>query len=106
MDNDYFPPGTSEREISIRRRVHRLAEFYRHAAMFVTIMILLWIVNAVQIHNSERALRWFSWWALWPTLGWGIGVLSHGLTVTPFWSFFSEDWEERKVKEIMQRNQP
>jgi hypothetical protein len=27
----------------------------------------------------------------------------HGLSVLPYWSFFSQEWEDRKVKELMQK---
>lgn len=104
MSNDeYFPPGTPDREISIRRRVHRLAEFYRHALIYVIIIGMLWVLNAIMIQYNGRVTTWTSWFAIWPTLGWGIGLITHGITVLPVWGFFSQDWEDRKVKELMER---
>ena len=109
-----FPPGTPEREIAIRRRVHRIAEFYRHVMVYVIVISLLWLLNAFQlykgtqpdmaaIYDGLQSAKWHSWWAIWPTLGWGIGLLTHGITALPVWGFFSEEWEERKVKELMER---
>jgi hypothetical protein len=106
MDQENFPIRPSEREITIRRRVHRLAEFYRHMFVFVVFIAALWALNAWQIYMSNKLIRWYSWWAMWPTLGWGIGLLAHGLAVLPIWTFFSDDWEDRKVKELMERDQP
>ena len=104
MDHDdNFPPDTPAREISIRRRVHRIAEFYRHLLTFAIVIGLLWMLNAVTVYHSTRDIKWYSWWAMWPTLGWGIGVVTHAITVLPVWGFFSQDWEDRKVKEMMQR---
>ncbi len=104
MDNDeYFPPGTPAREISIRRRVHRLAEFYRHLLVFVIAIGLLWILNALTIQASNRPATWTSWWAIWATMGWGIGLFVHAITVLPVWGFFSQDWEDRKVQELLER---
>jgi amino acid transporter len=109
MAEDYFSPqfplNASEREIAIRRRVHRIAEFYQHLVVFVIIVAAMWAINAWQIADSAQPTKWHSWWALWPTLGWGIGVLTHGITVAPMWNFFSLDWEERKVKELLAREQ-
>jgi 2TM domain len=108
MSDEYFPPNTPEREIAIRRRVHRLAEFYRHALVFVVFIGCLWALNAWQIYASYYSFgstRWYSWWAMWPTLGWGIGLLTHAITALPRWTFFSQDWEDRKVKELMEREQ-
>jgi hypothetical protein len=104
----------SAREVAIRRRVHRLAEFYRHLLTFVIIMSLVWIGNVIWIHGAdptylpgliagERGWSWKYLWGVWPSLGWGIGVICHGITVLPFWNFLSEDWEDRKVRELMER---
>jgi hypothetical protein len=106
MDEDDFPIGTSERERAIRRRVHQLAEFYRHAMIFAVVNLSLWAINAVQIYLSTQSIKWYSWWAIWPMLGWGIGLLTHGITVVPVWTVFSQEWEDRKVKQLMERDQP
>jgi 2TM domain len=105
MDDAFIPSNITEREIAIRRCVHRLAEFYRHAFVFIVFIAALWALNALQIYVSGKSIRWYSWWAIWPTLGWGIGLLAHGLAVLPMWTFFSADWEDRKVKELMERDQ-
>lgn len=105
MDDELILPGMSEREIAIRRRVHRLAEFYRHVVVYVFVIGGLWGINAWMFLSAGHAgPRWFSWWAIWPTFGWGIGLCAHGLSVAPFASFFSQDWEDRKVKALMERD--
>jgi hypothetical protein len=101
--DEYQPPGTPEREIAIRRRVHRIAEFYRHMMVYIFVIGALWILNAATVYSSTQPVRWHSWWAVWPMLGWGIGLLAHGIAVLPVWTFFSPEWEERKVKEFMER---
>ncbi len=103
MDNDEFYPGMSTKEMDIRRRVRRLAEFYRHLAVFVLVMTVLFAFNGWVIYQSDKPVKWYSWWVLWPFLGWGIGVVAHGLSVAPFWKFLSMDWEEKKVRELMER---
>ena len=45
MDDELILPGMSEREIAIRRRVHRLAEFYRHVFVYVIVNLTLWGAN-------------------------------------------------------------
>jgi 2TM domain len=104
MDDELTLPGTSERELAIRRRVHRLAEFYRHVFIYVIVNTGLWSINLWMLWGSAAQGKWYAYWALWPTLGWGIGLLSHGLSVMPFWSFFSQDWEDKKVKELLARD--
>jgi 2TM domain len=101
--DDYYPPGTPEREICIRRRVHRIAKFYRHLMVYVIVIGLLWILNAIIIFSGTQPNKWYSWWAVWPMLGWGIGLFVHGITLLPMWGLFSQEWEDRKVKELMER---
>jgi hypothetical protein len=101
MDDEIIIPGMSEREIYIRRRVKRLAEFYRHLAMYVMVMSLVWIASLVFAKEWPR--DWWRWWTLWPTIGWGLAVLAHGLSVLPSYGFFSLDWEEKKVQQLLKR---
>ena len=104
MDDELILPGISEREIAIRRRVHRLAEFYRHVFVYVIVNAGLWMLNFGMIWDTPAHVRWYSYWSIWPTFFWGIGLVSHGLSVLPFWTFFSQGWEEKKVKELMERD--
>ena len=103
MDDELILPGMSERELNIRRRVHRLAEFYRHVFTYVIVNICLWALNLWMIWGTSAQAKWYAYWAIWPTIWWGIGVLIHGLSVLPFWSYFSQEWEEKKVKALMER---
>jgi hypothetical protein len=38
-------------------------------------------------------------------LGWGIGVFFHGLKVFNYMPFFGKDWEEKKIKEFMEKEE-
>jgi 2TM domain len=102
MDDDIIVPGISEREIYIRRRVKRLAEFYRHLAYYVIVCVGLWVWNYYMI--NAQPTRAIGWWSFFPIVGWGIGVVVHALTVFSPMGFFSLDWEEKKVRELLQRS--
>jgi hypothetical protein len=107
MDDELILPGMSSREIAIRRRVHRLAEFYRHVFIYLIVNAALWIVNAWMLWGTPAASKWYAYWAIWPTFWWGVGVLAHGLSVLPKWGFLSQEWEDRKVRQLMDgRDQP
>ena len=101
MDDELILPGMSERELNIRRRVHRLAEFYRHVFVYIAVISVLWFINVWTVWGGTLPNKWYSYWAIWPTLGWGIGLLTHGLSVLPVWSFFSQDWEDKKVRDLL-----
>jgi|GEM_PF-435674 len=102
-DADVADGAADRREREIRRRVRRQAEFYRHLIVYVAVCGLLWAINLTHYARIERAVPWFGYWALYPTLGWGIGVMMHGLATTERLLPFSAGWEERKVRELLAR---
>jgi hypothetical protein len=42
-------------------------------------------------------------WFYWPLLGWGIALFVHALSVFGFGPAFGADWEERKIREHMEK---
>jgi len=81
-----------EKRARARRRVAALKGFYIHLSVFVLVMAGLAIVNLL---TGQR------WWVLWVLLGWGIGVLAHGLAVSTRTSRAIANWEERKTQQFM-----
>jgi fatty acid desaturase len=81
-----------ERLARAKRRVGALKGFYIHLAVFVLVMAGLAVINV---------LRGPPWWVLWVLLGWGIGVVAHGLAVSSRTSRAVADWEERKMREFL-----
>jgi fatty acid desaturase len=77
-----------------RRQVAALKAFYIHLFAFVAVILLLAIINAA---------TGGPWWVLWVLLGWGIGVLAHGLFVFAGTSRRVAEWEQRKVRELADR---
>jgi signal transduction histidine kinase len=77
-----------------RKQVQAMREFYLHAAIYAIVITGLWIFNAL----SSKF-----WWVQWPTFGWGIGLAVHGMTVFAGRSFFGAEWQQRKVAELMAR---
>lgn len=102
-DQPYIPPGASPREVQIRQRVHAQAEFYRHLMIYVGVISLLWVINLMQVGWPTEGTRLWRYWAIWPTLGWGIGITVHGISALSGFGMLSQEWEERKVKELMQQ---
>jgi hypothetical protein len=91
----------SQQERDIRKQVRRLAEFYRHAMTYVLVISLLWVICLLTMRQFNG--HWWGYWAIWPTLGWGIGLFFHGLSAVPRAQAWGRDWEERKVRELMER---
>jgi len=78
-----------------RERVEEIRSFYIHVMVYVIVNIVLFIINAV---NSPGA-----WWFYWPLFGWGVAVFIHGVSVFGAKGLFGRNWEEKKIKEIMDK---
>jgi len=88
MDN------TDPHYLQARRRVKSLKGFYIHLVLFVLVMAFLVILNGMTAGP---------WWVQWVFLGWGIGIVAHGVAVFGVAGWLGSDWEERKIKELMGR---
>ena len=70
--------------------VRDIKGFYSHLAAYciaVAGFFLIWLFTGADYP-----------WFIWPTLGWGIGVASHGFAVFEVLSLFGADWERRQVQ--------
>lgn len=85
-----------QRYTRARERVEQLKGFYTHAAVFVLINIGLFIIDFVTGNG---------WWFYWALIGWGIGLVAHGANTYGVTGVFGADWEERKTREIMEKDE-
>ena len=49
--------------------------------------------------------RWDYMWFLWAAFGWGIGLVFKAVKVFGLNPFFGRDWEERKIREFMNKEE-
>ena len=77
-----------------RRRLVAEKGFYVHLVMYVLVILGLFIINALTGHGR--------WWFVWPAIGWGIGIAVHALSTFGLIGLLGRDWEERRLKELME----
>jgi hypothetical protein len=99
-DFDHLPANSDERRIRIQ--VSKTAEFYKHLCIYVLVMGGLTALCVAQVGLSPKRGLW-SYWVIWPAMGWGIGLFFHGLSVAPALGRWGAEWEERRVQEILAR---
>jgi hypothetical protein len=92
--NDY---PDQERYQRAKKRVELLRGFYGHAVVFVVVNIGLAAYNIAV--TPDRL------WFLLTVAGWGIGLVAHGAYVMGSGRFFGAEWQERKIREVMEREQ-
>jgi hypothetical protein len=84
-----------ERYERARKQVAEIRDFYTHAAVYVVVNIGIFIIDMVTDGGP---------WFYWPLIGWGIGLMVHGISVFGPETRLGRDWEERKIREIMARD--
>lgn len=77
-----------------KKRVEEIKGFYLHLVSYLFVNAALVVINLL----TSREYLWF----IWPIIGWGIGLIVHAFTV--YGGFWGKAWEERKIKEIMEKD--
>lgn len=80
--------------IRAKERVEDITGFYVHLIVYVLVNAILIYANAV---NDPE------WWVQWPILGWGIGLVAHGLAVFGQVPSAVRHWHLRKIHELQSR---
>jgi len=86
-----------ERYARARRRVEEIRGFYEHLVIYIAVNLILFGINML---FSPDAL-----WFYWVTFFWGIGLVIHGFSVYVEGRIFGREWEERKIREYMEREE-
>lgn len=81
--------------LKAQKRVEDIKGFYGHLTSFVVVNIGLVTLN---LGTSPEHL-----WFLYPFIGWGVGLLAHGMSVFNYMPFLNSDWEERKIRQLMEK---
>lgn len=82
------------------KRVKKIKGFYTHAIVYVVINILVFFLN---VKDQEEGESYFQLKNFMTAFFWGIGLLAHGLSTFLPYFILGKDWEERKIKELMER---
>ena len=87
--------STEDNYRKAQRRVREIRGFYIHLVVYVSVNALLFLINVTTTPN----ILWF----YWPLLGWGIALVVHAASVFGFGPWLGPEWEEKKIKEYMDR---
>lgn len=81
-----------------QKRVQKIKNFYIHLIVYILVNIYVIIKKTQNIDEGETI-----WHAFKLAFFWGIGLVFHGMRTFDFIPIFGKEWEERKVKEIMDK---
>ncbi len=92
MNNDVY---ITEEEQTAIDQVRAIKSFYSHLTTYVLVIALLFIINYL-VDSSYI-------WAWWPAMGWGIGIINHGLNAFEVFNLFGPNWEKRQIEKRLGR---
>lgn len=97
METNNNSNSNDERNMYLKaqKRVEDIKGFYGHLTSFVVVNIGLITLN---LATSPQHL-----WFLYPFIGWGVGLAAHGMSVFNYMPFLNSNWEERKIRELMDK---
>ncbi|HEY3918603.1 MAG TPA: 2TM domain-containing protein [Stellaceae bacterium] len=88
-------PRVTPEEALALAHVRRVKAFYIHLSQYAVVVGGLSILNVIFYRHY--------FWAGWVALGWGLGLLLHGLKVFDKIPFFNAAWEQRQVERYLGR---
>jgi len=103
MENDYLE---EKRYLRAKKRVKEIQGFYWHLFWYLAINIFISFGGEIRnmfsgdsFNIGDFGYGSFSVWFFW-----GIGLFFHWIGVFGKNIIFSKDWEERKIKEFMDKD--
>jgi len=84
-----------------RKRVKKIKGFYTHLVVYLIVNVFVVCLN---IYNLKPGESYFKIENFFTAIFWGIGILIHGLSVFGLEVVFGSKWEERKIREIMEKD--
>ena len=83
-----------KRYLKAKERVEAIKGFYGNLGSYLIVIPFLWWLNS----QTTSFI-----WAIFPTIGWGIGLTIHGLEAFDANPLWGRRWEERKIRELMDK---
>ena len=83
-----------------RKKVKSIRGFYKHLTIYLIINILALLYTYFKLETGEE---FFVFKNFNMAFFWGIGVIFHALGVFGTGIFFGSDWEDRKIRELMDK---
>lgn len=83
-----------------KKKVHSISRFYKHLMVYVLVNLFL---ISLKYFNLEPSEQFFKFNTFSTAFFWGIGLAFHALSVFGPGFFLGNDWEEKKIQEIMDK---
>ena len=78
-----------------KKQAKEIKSFYSNLMCYCIVIPTLVFINLM--YTPEHI------WFIYSALGWGIGLAFHGMAAFKYSPFLGKDWEQRKVKELIEK---
>ena len=86
-----------------KKRIKDIKGFYSHLTVYILVNLFILAIST-QLFSDFGSREYRFWNILSTPVIWGIGLLIHGLVVfVPSFGFVKK-WEDRKMKELMEKD--
>ncbi len=99
MERDYFEEDSY---LKAKKRVKKIKGFYWHLFWYLIVNGYL-LINILFVLGEDLD-AFFQFHNFSTPIYWGIGLVFHWFGVFGKSSFFSKEWEKRKIKEMMNKD--
>jgi hypothetical protein len=82
------------------KRVKKIKSFYTHFLVYILVNLFIVVVNFRDLKIGES---YFQWHNFTTAFFWGIGVVAHAFSVFAPNFILGDQWEEKKIKEFMDK---
>jgi hypothetical protein len=93
MQGNYNKPAYER----ARKKVKDIKSFYINLTCYCIVIPVLIFINLYFTPHY--------YWFFFSMIGWGSGLLIHGLSAFGYMPFMSREWEEKKLKQFMEQEQ-
>ena len=105
MDQNYHQ---EQQYLKAKKKVQDIKGFYSHLTVYIIINIFIsGIIIYGLSHDEEydfmQAIGHFGVYSTW--LFWGTGLFFHWLGVFGFKNLLGKNWEEKKIRELMDKDE-
>jgi uncharacterized protein YybS (DUF2232 family) len=98
MERDFSKLERLER---VKKRVKKIKGFYVHLLVYVVVNLIIVVLNIQDLEPGESYFQYKNFFTLF---FWGIGLAVHGLSVFLPDFILGKNWEERKIKQLMEED--
>ena len=91
----------NQKYIRAQKRVKAIKGFYIHLFVYLSVNAFLIVARLISGEGVDLLLDWSSYGTLF---FWGIGIAFHAFGVFGMDFILGKNWEDRKIKELMDRD--